>query len=128
MKELGYNLYSSARGARGGGVAILARKALRVVPIKTKNKPKTFECIESSLAPRWHATSQSPKGFSIVGLHYLRKRETSSSSRLKRSLTGPLLLTPPLSWTRARARTAETLDTLGLSLPEPSTALFDLYL
>ena len=49
MKELGYNLYSSARGARGGGVAILAKKALRVVPIKPQLKPTSFECIQATI-------------------------------------------------------------------------------
>ena len=49
MKELGFNLYSSARGKRGGGVAILAKKSIRIRTVKLETKPQTFECIQATV-------------------------------------------------------------------------------
>eukprot|EP00116_Pleurobrachia_bachei_P009703 sb/3469965/ len=49
MKELGFNLYSSARGKRGGGVAILAKKSISIRTVKLETKPKTFECIQATV-------------------------------------------------------------------------------
>ena len=49
MKELGFNLYSSPRGKRGGGVAILAKKSINIRTVKPETKPKTFECIQATV-------------------------------------------------------------------------------
>ena len=48
IKDLGYNTYHCSRPGRGGGVAILYKKTLRLTKIKTKSF-KSFEHIECSM-------------------------------------------------------------------------------
>ena len=49
MKELGLSLYSSPRGKRGGGVAILAKKCMNIHTVKPVKKPLTFECLQATI-------------------------------------------------------------------------------
>ena len=49
LKECGFTLHGCARKKRGGGVAILAKSCLKVLPVKMRYKPKSFECMEATI-------------------------------------------------------------------------------
>ena len=69
MKDLGYNTYHCSRPGRGGGVAILYKKTLRLTKIKNKAF-KSFEHIECSMM----------SGSSIVRLTCIYRSPTAAHS------------------------------------------------
>lgn len=79
MKELGYSIHSQPRAGRGGGVAVLYKKSLKVTPQKCK-RFKTFESCECTFK------SSSGDILRIVSI-YRSGTSTSQSANIPQFLT-----------------------------------------